>query len=106
MVFEIFDWHEDFNAYYLALLIKVIEMHLLVKSLLVFSYQILHFSSFECYVKPSPLNLRGVTIFFLRVLLLYVENTYIFSNTWRMITKKNFLLVHFMLGKIPTVKTL
>lgn len=30
-VYEIFDWHEDFNAYYLALLIKVIEMHLSAK---------------------------------------------------------------------------
>lgn len=30
-VCEIFDWHEDFNAYYLALLIKMIEMHLSAK---------------------------------------------------------------------------
>lgn len=37
----------SFNAYYLSLLIKVIEMHLPVKQKLLsaFSYEILHFSS-------------------------------------------------------------
>lgn len=31
VIYENFDWHEDFNAYYLALLINVIEMHVPVK---------------------------------------------------------------------------
>lgn len=30
-IYENFDWHEDFNAYYLALVINVIEMHVAVK---------------------------------------------------------------------------
>lgn len=54
MVSEIFDWHENFNAYYLALLIKVIEMHLLVK--VAFDFELPDFtflsSSFECCISP------------------------------------------------------
>lgn len=62
VIYENFDWHKDFNAYYFALLINVIEMHVPVKKnlLLAFSYQRFHIYLLFIWMLYKPLWTLGV----------------------------------------------